>query len=47
VTVTDRFTAERGYGFDLGTAPADAGRPFFFSIAAPEDNYRVTVTFGD
>ena len=42
------FTAARGYGFDLGTHPsAAAPRPFYFSVAAPEGNYRVTVTFGD
>jgi lysophospholipase L1-like esterase len=48
------FTPERGHGFDLGTSPnavagvADPGHaPFFFSVAVPEGNYRVTVTFGD
>jgi lysophospholipase L1-like esterase len=40
------FTAERGHGFDLGTAPEPAGQPFYFSVAVPEGNYRVTVTFG-
>ena len=45
---TDVFTAERGYGFDLGTAPsAQAPRPFYFSVAVPEGTYRVTVIFGD
>ena len=47
VAATDLFSAERGFGFDLGTSPADAGRPFYFSVAVPEGNYRVTVTFGD
>lgn len=48
LTASDTFTAERGYGFDLGTAPDAAHpRPFFFSVAVPEGNYRVTVTFGD
>jgi lysophospholipase L1-like esterase len=41
------FTAERGHGFDLGTAPNAAGKPFFFSAAVPEGSYRVTVTLGD
>ena len=41
------FTAERGHGFDLGTAPNAEGKPFYFSVAVPEVNYRVTVTFGD
>lgn len=40
------FTAASGHGFDLGTAPTPEGKPFFFSVAVPEGNYRVTVTFG-
>ena len=45
---TDTFSAERGYGFDLGTQPsATAPQPCYFSVAVPEGNYRVTVTFGD
>ena len=41
------FTGERGSGFDLGTTPSAAEpRPFYFSVAVPEGNYRVTVTFG-
>jgi lysophospholipase L1-like esterase len=47
LTAADTFTAERGYGFDLGTAPSVANTPFYFSVAVPEGNYRVTVTFGD
>ena len=47
VAATDIFTAERGYGFDLGTSPSAEGRTFFFSVAVPEGNYRVTVCFGD
>lgn len=47
LTAADTFTAERGYGFDLGTAPNAAGSPFFFSVAVPEGNWRVTVTLGD
>ncbi len=47
VATTDAFSAERGYGFDLGTAPTPDDRPFFFSVAESEGNYRVTVTFGD
>jgi lysophospholipase L1-like esterase len=41
------FTPERGHGFDLGTAPNAAGKPFFFSVAVSEGTYRVTVTLGD
>jgi lysophospholipase L1-like esterase len=47
LTATDKFTSERGSGFDLGTAPSPANAPFFFSIAVPEGNWRVTVTLGD
>jgi lysophospholipase L1-like esterase len=42
------FDEARGYGFDLHTAPdAQTNQPFYFSVAVPEGNYRVTVTFGD
>lgn len=40
------FTTERGHGFDLGTAPNAGGKPFYFSVAVPEGNWRVSVTFG-
>ncbi|HEX2860605.1 MAG TPA: rhamnogalacturonan acetylesterase [Lacunisphaera sp.] len=40
------FTAGRGHGFDLGTTPNAAGKPFYFSVSVPEGNHRVTVTFG-
>lgn len=42
----DAYSVARGYGFDLDTAPNAEGKPFFFSVAVPEGNYRVTVTFG-
>jgi lysophospholipase L1-like esterase len=49
------FSKETGYGFDCGSQVEvvpqgrciTAKKPFFFSIALPEGNYRVTVTFGD
>ena len=53
VTPDAAFTAERGFGFDLGSRsePGDGcvtgARPFFFSVAAPEGNYDVSITFGD
>ncbi len=47
LTAADVFTPERGYGFDLGTAPEASGKTFYFSVAVPEGNWRVTVTFGD
>lgn len=42
---TDRYTRDRGYGFDLDTRPGAA--PYYFSVAVPEGNYRVTVRLGD
>lgn len=47
VEATDRYTDERGFGFDLNTAPTPDGKPFFFSVAVAEGNHRVRVTFGD
>ena len=47
LTAADTFTSKNGHGFDLGTAPNADGKTFFFSIAVPEGNYRVTVSFGD
>ena len=47
------YTKEVGYGFDLGTTPAPfasgvtSEKPFFFSVAVPEGNYSIAVTFGD
>jgi lysophospholipase L1-like esterase len=43
----DAFSAERGYGFDLGTGPNSDGKPFFFSVSVPEGTYRVTATLGN
>ncbi len=40
------YTSEQGYGYDFGTAP-DGKNPFYFSVAVPDGNYKVTVTFGD
>ncbi|QYM77738.1 rhamnogalacturonan acetylesterase [Horticoccus luteus] len=45
-TPDDAFSASRGFGYDLGTAPTPDKQPFFFSVAVPEGNYRVTITFG-
>ncbi len=53
------YSRERGFGFEPGAAvvcfPGGKGKkgncssetPFYFSVAVPEGNYRVTVTFGD
>jgi lysophospholipase L1-like esterase len=47
------YSESRGYGFEFGFRPlrfndsVTNSRPFFFSVALPEGNYNVTVTFGD
>jgi lysophospholipase L1-like esterase len=47
------YSKEAGYGFDLGTKPSaiawgvTGAQPFFFSVALPEGNYRVTAHLGD
>jgi lysophospholipase L1-like esterase len=55
VSPTNLYSAESGYGFEPGadvTAP-DGGnyiasdKPFYFSVKAPEGNYKVTAVFGD
>jgi lysophospholipase L1-like esterase len=52
VTTATGYSNARGYGFEawepgarLG-ASDDEPRPFFFSVKAPEGNYRVTITTG-
>lgn len=53
VTPDMTYTAERGYGFEPGsTVKAGAGcitsdQPYYFSIALPEGNHRVSITVGD
>jgi lysophospholipase L1-like esterase len=47
VTAADRYSAATGYGYDL--TPSPDGRtpaPFFFSVAVPDGNYRVTAVVG-
>ncbi len=46
VAAATPYNQSRGYGFESGTGPAET-RPFFFSLALPEGNYKVTVTLGD
>jgi len=46
----DQYSAETGFGFDLGTSPiktAGAAKAFYFSAKVPEGNYLVTVQIGD
>ncbi len=56
VSATDVYSKERGYGFEPGATISDrnfvtrgyctAEKPFYFSVAVPEGNYRITVTLG-
>jgi lysophospholipase L1-like esterase len=52
--LTNNYSPESGSGFDFGSSVISvpgggvtSDRPFFFSVALPEGNYRVTATFGD
>ncbi len=47
LTPADRYTAEKGYGYDLVASPdRDGGRPYYVSVQVPDGNYRVTVLLG-
>ncbi len=47
VSPTDRYTPERGYGYDLVESPEKGSNsPFFFSVDVPDGNYRVTAVVG-
>ena len=53
ITPANPYSKETGYGFEPGALPAAVGadalgadQPFYFSVAEPEGNYKVTVTFG-
>lgn len=57
VKPTDAFTEENGYGYDFREVIAEARKSqnesyhlsdgiFYFSVAVPDGNYRVTVTLG-
>jgi lysophospholipase L1-like esterase len=47
VSTTDRYSDEKGYGYDLQASPAKGGRgTFYFSVAVPDGNYRVVATIG-
>lgn len=47
VSAGDTYTKEKGWGFDFNTSMADPNQPFYFSVAVPEGNYKITVTLGD
>jgi lysophospholipase L1-like esterase len=53
ITPASSYSKETGYGFEPGALPTAVGadalgadKPFYFSVAEPEGNYKVTVTFG-
>jgi len=55
VSASSTYEKARGYGFEPGStvvcstqgAICSSRDPFYFSVAVPEGNYRVTVTLGD
>jgi lysophospholipase L1-like esterase len=55
VLPSQKYEASRGYGFEEGSVVerverggyVTSAKPFFFSVAVPEGNYRVTVRLGD
>ncbi|WP_228098802.1 rhamnogalacturonan acetylesterase [Pedobacter sp. MC2016-24] len=47
VLPSDTYSKLKGYGFDLDTKINAEDQPFYFSVAVPEGNYKVTVTLGD
>lgn len=45
--VSGAYTDEAGFGFDLQTTPGEEiNNSFFFSVAVPDGNYKVTVRLG-
>lgn len=47
VTPDTRYSDTQGYGYDFVTpAEVKPDTPYFFSVALPDGNYRVTVTMG-
>jgi len=53
VSAQDVYSKEKGFGFEPGAEvqcvknTCSSHKPFYFSAATPEGNYRVTVRFGD
>jgi lysophospholipase L1-like esterase len=53
VSEHDVYSKEKGFGFELGAAvkcaehTCSSDKPFYFSAAVPEGNYRVTIKFGN
>ena len=53
VSANDIYSKEKGFGFEPGAdvkclaQTCASEKPFYFSAAVPEGNYRVTIKFGD
>jgi hypothetical protein len=44
--VTAAYSPATGFGYDFNSKPTPDGKPFGFSVAVPEGNYKVTLTLG-
>lgn len=48
VTSADRYSEDKGYGYDLQASPDEkTNAPFFFSVQVPDGNYHVTAVIGN
>lgn len=48
VTSADRYSEDKGYGYDLQASPdGKTNAPFFFSVQVPDGNYHVTAVVGN
>ena len=48
ISPTDRYSEEKGYGYDLQFSPeGKSNAPFFFSVSVPDGNYHVTAVIGN
>lgn len=48
ITPADRYSKEKGYGYDLIASPEEKSTaPFFFSVSVPDGNYLVTAVVGN
>ena len=48
ISPTDRYSEEKGYGYDIQPSPdGKSNAPFFFSVSVPDGNYHVTAVIGN
>lgn len=48
ITSADRYSEDKGYGYDLQASPdGKTNAPFFFSVQVPDGNYHVTAVVGN